>query len=429
MIQGKQFCGCVASLALVLVLWGCSATSNNSALTAGGAADIPYAPTSDTDAFYQQPEPMPDVPSGTILNSRSITFAPQGVPLPDSAWQLQYLSHDANGAPIAAIATVVKPLIAALSSPAPLVSYQYAEDSLGSACAPSHSATGSTADDNNELEPFAYLTGLETQGWTLVIPDHEGPYSEYAAGKLAGQITLDGIRAAESFAPLGLSVKTPVGMWGYSGGAIATAWAASLQKSYAPELNIVGVASGGTPADVAGIVNNIDTNVIANAAFFPLILSAVEGVNRAYPQLATPILNAKGQAAFESLKDSCLGDLGSSTAPSGKLTDYTTTPDPLDSPGTKAVLPLITLPQPAPVVPVADVFVYHSQLDELVPIAGAAAMVKGWCAAGVHVSYYAGVTGDHIVFDVSAAPLALAYLVSRFNGLPTVTPPGTTTCN
>ncbi|WP_374710713.1 lipase family protein [Rhodococcus sp. USK10] len=39
------------------------------------------------------------------------------------------------------------------------------------------------------------------QGWAVVLPDHQGPNAAYAAGPLAGRITLDGIRAAENFDP------------------------------------------------------------------------------------------------------------------------------------------------------------------------------------------------------------------------------------
>lgn len=393
------------------------------------ARSIPFAPTPDPDPFYAQPALL-TAPSGTILDSRSVTYAPAGAPLPNPAWQIKFVSRDVNDRPIAAVTTVVKPLIPALTSPAPLLSYQHAEDSLGSQCAPSHSATGGTDNLFNSLETAAYLAGLQTQGWTLVIPDHEGPYSEYAAGKLAGQITLDSIRAALAFAPLGLSGnQTPVGMWGYSGGAIATAWAATLHNTYAPELRIVAVASGGTPADPLDIVRNIDTNPIANASMFSVILSAVEGVNRAYPQLVTPLLNAKGRDAFNALKDSCNGKpADGSPAPTGRITDISDTSNPLDQPNVKAIAPLITLPQPGK-TPIANVYVYHSSIDELVPVAGTDAMVKGWCDAGAHVAYYRPPGGVHIAFEVDAAPTVVTWLISRFSGLPEITPPSTTICN
>jgi hypothetical protein len=239
------------------------AACDNATASTSEASAVPFAPAPDPDAFYAQPEPLPDVPPGTILNSRAATFSPVGVPQPNPAWLLQYMTRDVNGRPLAAVATVVRPLIPALTGSQPLVSYQFAYDSLGSKCVPSRTMTGDTSNGNSTAETLAYLPALATQGWTMVFPDYEGPYSAYGAGKLSGQATLDGIRAALSFEPLGLSADTPVGMWGYSGGALATSWAASLHPSYAPELNIVGVASGGTPADVFGVVRGAEDTIFS----------------------------------------------------------------------------------------------------------------------------------------------------------------------
>ena len=46
-------------------------------------------------------------------------------------------------------------------------------------------------------------------------------------------------------------------MWGYSGGAISTGWAGALLSTYAPELNVVGAAHGGTPASLQPCVEII----------------------------------------------------------------------------------------------------------------------------------------------------------------------------
>jgi hypothetical protein len=351
-----------------------------------------------------------------------------GVPMSNKAWEIKFVSRDANDNPIAAVATVVLPTTPSLNSPEPLLAVQFAEDGLGAQCAPSHDVTGSTVDSNEQLEGAASLQGL-TLGWTVVYPDYEGPNDEFGAGRIEGQITLDSIRAAESFAPAGLNATTPVGMTGYSGGAIATAWAASLEQSYAPELKMVAIASGGTPASPKLIIQNIDSDEVANAAFFSLILSAVYGTNRAYPTLLTPILNAAGVAAGNEMANGCLGDTASGgNGPTGVVPDFTTTSDPVDAPNVVAILPQVTLPL-AGHSPIVNTLVYHSQLDELIPIAGADAMVAAWCAAGSPVEYYRGVSGDHVTFEATTSTLIYAYLESRFNGTTTLTPPGTTTCN
>ena len=409
-----------------------ASSSPSSAPSAGAsagatAAGVPFPSKPDSDPFYAQPGPFPngDAP-GTILASRSVTYAPVGgMAMPNPAWQLKFVSQDEFGAPIAAVATVVKPTTAA-TGVTPLEAVMYAEDSLGPQCAPSHSVTGATNDGNNQAEGSAPLQGL-AQGWVVVYPDYEGPQSAYSSPRLAGFTTLDAVRAAERFAPLGLSGATPVGLTGYSGGAIAAAWAATLQHAYAPELDIVAVASGGTPANPRSILENIDTSQTSNAAFFNLILAAVFGANRTYDNI-TPILNAKGMAAATAQANGCVGaTTDGSPNPSGHFADYTTVSDPLHTPAALALYPKITLPQAQ--APTANVFVYHSQVDELIPIAGVDPMVAAWCSAGTHVAYYRGVAGDHIGFEATNVSAVYAYLSSRFGGGATSVPTGSTICN
>jgi hypothetical protein len=390
---------------------------------------VPYAPTPDADEFYKAPDPLPDVPAGTVLNSRSVVFKISGAELPNPAWQLQFLSADADGCPQAAITTVVKPLVESATRPVALLSYQFAEDSLGNRCAPSHQATGATDQPTSQLELSLTRPGLETHGWAVMYPDHEGPYSAYAVGAIAAHVTLDAIRAAESFQELGLAGNdTPVLMWGYSGGALATAWAAQMQPDYAPELNIIGVASGGTPTDLTAAAKAFDSG--PGNALFSLGFSATIGVARAYPSmLPEDALNDKGRAAVESLKDGCVGLTTDGTpAPTGRFADYVTAPDPFDTPGVRQTAPKINLPQPG-AVPRADMYVYHAIADQLIPVAGIDATVQAYCDAGARIHYNRIATGEHIAVAATGAGDALSYLVSRTAGGEPNLPLGTVTCN
>jgi pimeloyl-ACP methyl ester carboxylesterase len=137
-----------------------------------------------------------------------------------------------------------------------LVSYATAEDADNINCAPSYNFrkgnnnTDSTASDVMMIELFLL------KGWIVSAPDYEGPIAAYAAGKLMGHNILDGLRATINH----LDLKKPcVTMWGYSGGAISTGWAAALAPSYAKDLHIVGVATGGTPASLVTSIYNLDT--------------------------------------------------------------------------------------------------------------------------------------------------------------------------
>lgn len=456
----------ISIITLCCVAWlaSCSGGSTNPAAAGSGTVGaesvsaanpygVPFPPTPDPDPFYAKPDPMPDVPPGTILKTRPVVFKPAlGIALSQGesfqAWQLQYMTRDVNDKPLPAVATVVKPPadlvpLSALDSVIPasmlttltatlplptqapkLMAYQLAYDSLGNACSPSHSLTGDTANSDNQEETLVYLAGLAAYGWTMVFPDYEGPYNAYGAGKLAGQATLDAIRAALHFEPLGLAHDTPVGMWGYSGGALATSWAATLQPAYAPELNIVGAASGGTPADVFNVVDSTQ-----NGPFFNLIFSAVVGANRAYPEiLPMSLLTAKGRKTIESEVDSCTagGPLFGLSAPAN-FSDYTNIPNPFDTPGAKAVHELVTLPQKDQ-SPTTDMYVYHQYLDEIIPIAGTTKMVDAWCKAGTAVAYEQDLTGDHVAGTATGTPAAFLYLVGRFHGEHLV-PPTAQTCN
>lgn len=392
------------------------------------ASAIPFAATPDADPFYAQPNPMPQLAPGTVLKSRTITFTPTAAaPMPNPAWQIQYVSTDVNGRLQAVVATVVKPLIPTLANPAPLLAYQMAYDSLGSSCTPSHTLNGSRNNITNQLDSVAYLQALTTQGWTMVFPDYEGPYSQYGAGVQAGRATLDAIRAALQFEPLGLNAQTPVAMWGYSGGALASSWAASLQRSYAPELNIVAVASGGTPTNTFNIVKQAQ-----NTSYFSLILGAVIGTNRAYPELIPDgFLNDTGKKVMEAMRDGCTGDTtDGSPTPTGTFAQYTTVADPFVTPGALAVSAKTILPQPG-LTPMADIYIYHAIKDQLLPIADTDAMVNAWCASGAHVSYFRDSVGqDHVSEFVAGSDAALAYLVSRLAPAPmTLLPPGAVVCN
>lgn len=418
-------------LAALLLLGACSGSGRSEPVS-----EIPLSiPTPDSDDFYNAPATIPNTP-GMILKSRAITYRPAGVPLPNHAWQLQYVTRDTKGHPIAAVTTVIQPLVPSPYGHSVLVSFQHAYDSLGAICTPSHTATGSTSNSTNVAETLEFSPGLETLGWTMVIPDYEGPQSAWTAGQLSGQATLDSIRAALAFEPLGLSQDTPVGMWGYSGGAYATTWAASLQPSYAPEIQLIGAVAGGTPVNVVDVIRQQEGTVEFNFLFM-----AMMGITREYPEfLPRSLLTEKGIHAVDVLKDACSPNSASDLPlPAARMSDYVAASDPYNTSGFRTVTPKLSLQQSA-LHPTTDVYMFHEIADGLLPIAAADQLVAKWCAAGTPLSYYRSNAADvvalvdpieaHTVGAIAGTPTAIAYLTGRFSGLPNpVTPIGTVRCN
>jgi hypothetical protein len=299
---------------------------------------------------------------------------------------------------------VIIPPVANSGDQRPLVAYQPFTDGLAARCEPSYELQ--TSGMESEL---ALLAPLLLQGDVVVIPDHQGPRHAYGAGKMAGHATLDSIRAAESLPDTGLdATATPGGMWGYSGGAIATGWAAELQGDYAPELNVVGAASGGTAADFLEVARWMDGGPFSSIMFMVLV-----GLGREYPDYHD-LVNEAGLAVEADLANDCLEE-GAIKYPFQRMADYSVLDDPLNDP---AVIELSReegrLGATAPAMPY---YLYHGIFDEGIPFAQARQLSRDWCAAGGDVTFRP-VFGEHITTMATEAPAVYQFLSDRFAGKP-----------
>ena len=287
-------------LARRIRLWACCAIGASWLGLAGTAlaVDKPSA-----DPFYSyDPAAIAGVPPGAVLRSRAISVPTLGV-LPGSAvpgTQALYRTQNQLGQPTATVATIIPPPASGPPPPTKLLSYQTFYDGLDDSCRPSYTlqggvpATGSGNADNN------LLLGYVRDGYTVVSPDYEGPADDYTAGRESGYGTLDGIRAAES--TLGLPATARVGLVGYSGGSIASDWASELSPSYAPQLNIIGVAEGGIPVDYAHMFAYIN----GSTAWAGVIPALTLGLVRAYRLDLAQYFNATGQQILAQVAKGCL---------------------------------------------------------------------------------------------------------------------------
>ena len=368
------------------------------------------------DRFYSPPPKLNRYRAGTILRSRPVTLAGLSNLASHTAYQLLYRTTGANGHPIAAVTTLLLPASPEFG-PRMLLSYQTAEDSLTTNCAPSYTMRGGNAGGTTQqLENGEMALGL-LRGWDVVVPDYEGPRSEYPVGPVAGHTTLDSIRAVEAFAPAGLGgASTPVGLMGYSGGSIPTLWATSQQAQYAPEMNIVGDAAGGLVPDPIENLTAVNGSLFAGA-----IIDASVGVNRAYPQLdLNSLLNARGLAlAAQDGADAsgCAG--GITNAPFGTVGEYSNyaTAEALAAiPRVRSTFARVDLiAQPAPRAPS---YFYNEIGDEIAIIKPVDELFAADCARGSVIDYYREPIGEHLSGSVTYVLPAVNYLADRFAGDP-----------
>ncbi|MGW4503905.1 lipase family protein [Streptomyces sp. NPDC004436] len=267
-----------------------SVQAGTAATAAAGATDPFYA--------YSGSEPLSAFAPGTVLKTRTVPYHLVGIPTPLKAVQLLYRTTDAQGRPAANVTSVVR---SPKGDGSKAVSYQSFYDSLNPEDGPSRAIAGGVTLGGVIPNVEAILIApLLAQGYDLVIPDTEGQRANFAAGPEYGTNTLDSIRAATRSSDTRLGPSTAFGLVGYSGGAIATNWAAALAPSYAPEVNsrLVGYAEGGLLVNPAHNLKYVGGSL----AWSGVIPMAVIGVSRSYDIDLKSYLNAYGLEVYRKLE-------------------------------------------------------------------------------------------------------------------------------
>ena len=277
---------------------------------AGGASTARAAtqatltlPSQDPFYTYSGATPLAQIAPGTVLKKRAVSLQLEGLTVPVATEQVLYRTTGERGQPTVTVTTIIMPL---LSLPGPkIVAYQNAYDALGSQCDPSYTLQGGNNGDSTGQAEEAAIVAYVAAGYTVTVPDYEGENLEWGAGQESGYGTLDAIRATEGY--LGAPSSTQVGMLGYSGGSIATEWAAELAPSYAPALDIVGTAVGGVPVHYAHVLNYINGDTNWSGIMPAFLISLPEAFNVD----VTPYLSAYGKQLMSQVAGKCIADFAS----------------------------------------------------------------------------------------------------------------------
>ena len=266
------------------------------ALLVPTTADAGSNPLSSPFYRYDGAVPLAKIKPGTVLKTRTVPYHIAGLPLPIQATQLLYRSTSQTGKPTVNVTTVVRPLVP-VGKPK-LIAYQSFYDSLNPADQPSAAIAGGVGLGGSiaYVETLLFAP-LLLAGYTITIPDTEGQKAVFAAGPEYGMNTLDGIRATFGSKLLALPSTTKVGLMGYSGGAIATEWAAEMAPRYAPELSkrIVGSAFGGVLVSPGHNLHYIDGSTVWSG----VLPMALVGLARAFEVDLKQYANPYGRALLE----------------------------------------------------------------------------------------------------------------------------------
>lgn len=351
-----------------------------------------------------------------MLRSRDVELAFLGVVRqPVRAVQLSYRTSDLRGEPMVAVTTVLTPARRDADQPTPIVSYQCAIDAVTGRCFPSYALRrGAKAIGALPQLEFLLIAALLAEGWAVSIPDHEGPRGLWGLPFEPGYCILDGVRAALSFPWLGLRSDAPVGLWGYSGGGLATAWAAEMYDAHAPELNLVGAVLGSPVGDLGNTYKRLNGTLWSGLP--ALVVSALRHV---YPDLDRIIdqhATVEGRVKLARLQSMTTAE----AVVRFMFTDmdaFLDTPldDILAMPEVRRVFDSIRLGQSPPTIPVLLVQACN---DRIVAVDDIDALARTYADAGTDVTYHRDRFSEHMLMHPMSAPTALRWLRERIEGRP-----------
>ena len=403
------------------------------------AADGPAPVVSrgvEIPAFYIPPATLPDA-DGALIRSEPLRLALSlpslGGPLPGRATRLMYKSTDANGEPLAVTGAYIEPTARRHGSgPRPLVVVAPGTMGQGDQCAasmglehPLRLGTETVSVGYEDLSVYRLLA----RGVAVVVTDYAGlgatdRLHTYVNRVDEAHAVLDAVRAARSLDSASVTAGSRVGLFGYSQGGGATAAAAELQPSYAPDVELAGTYAGAPPADLAKVMEAIDGSDLAGALGWSL-----NGFLQSEPALrpiADRYVNAAGEKALEDLSTMCIGDALFSYG-GDESTSWTKTGQSLGDivraePALQAFLDKQRIGTSKPSGPVR---VATGVSDDLVPHGQARQLAVDWCRRGGQVTYapvlLPGV-GSGLLNH--AAPLltdqgtAISWLTDRLDGKP-----------
>lgn len=333
-----------------------------------------------------------------------------GITMGADAWSMRYRSTTATGEPTVVSGVVLVPQAPTRGNrPRPLVGYAVGTQGMAGVCAASRQLRWGV-----EYEaPF--LSAALSRGWAVAVTDYPGlgtPGNHtYVVGQANGRAVLDAMRAARRILPEHLDPDGPLGIYGYSEGGNAAAWAAQLQPTYAPELRLAAAAVGAAPADLEELALVHDRGWFA----FLLLYTAL-GFDAAYPELELHgYLNILGRTAAAVMRRThILAAIALGFVAPKRRSRYVIE-DPLRQADWIARLRENRAGDLAPACPV---IIGHGRHDQIIPFRQSVQLAERWRQLGGDVTHLPISRSEHIIAAPRFARAGFAFLDEKLAAQP-----------
>ncbi len=343
--------------------------------------------------------------NGALIRSEPIEDAPDGA----TAYRVLYKSEGLQGEAIAVSGVVIVPAGPAHAGSRPIVAWAHPTTGIVPKCAPSLA-----------LVLFQSIQGLHEmlqRGYVVTATDYPGlgtagPHP-YLVGISEGRAVLDSVRVARVMPGAGGGHAFAV--WGHSQGGQAALYTGILAQSYAPELQLVGVAAAAPATDLGTLL----TDDMHTAGGRNITAMTLWSWSRVYGAPISNVVTPQAMPAVDQLAGKCIErffDVIERRGPSKELDQSFLMVNNISDVEPWRGLLASNTPEALP--PSVPVFLAQGMKDTLVRPAVTESYMQRLCKAGSAVQWHPVPNAGHLFVARDSAGAAIDWIAERFAGAP-----------
>jgi acetyl esterase/lipase len=242
--------------------------------------------------FYRAPASEVVGAPGTLVRQEVIDGAPLGA----TAYRVLYRSTGLDDKPILVSGVVIVPPGDSPPGGRPIVAWAHPTSGVVPRCAPSLA-----------IFLFEQIQGLRSfvrDGYVVAATDYPGlgtagPHP-YLVGTSEARAVIDSVRVAGSLPGAGAGKKFVV--WGHSQGGHAALFTGLIAKTYAPELDLLGVAAAAPATDLTNLMNE-DIDSVGGKNITAMTLWSWQ---RVFHAEMDKVVDPRAMPAIDQLAEECI---------------------------------------------------------------------------------------------------------------------------
>jgi pimeloyl-ACP methyl ester carboxylesterase len=269
-------------------------------------------------AFYKAPaKALRGQAHGGVIWARRQT-GPDVLPGAGKAELLLYRSIGVGGKAVGVSGSVTLPKGKAPAGGWPVVTYAHGTTGIADKCAPTRNpGTGAIAGYTSYVYPV--LSAFLQQGYAIVRTDYEGLGTPgdhpYLIGRSEGRSVMDIVRAARKLEP---SLSKRVIVAGHSQGGHAALWAASVARTWTPELQVAGTVAFAPASHLSEQAGLLRALKAPGGGLSALAMSILRGLDVGRVGVDVPaILTPAAAALYPQTQTQCQPELGAANSIGG----------------------------------------------------------------------------------------------------------------